>query len=195
MSTSRRKFVLNTVSVNLGCSSCKRPKISHFFHPKPKPKLTSQTPQLPNHSSSTSSIWDKDDAATTTTITTSNTAATLSPYGDNYATVRGLGRVGGEGVAVEKDSEDPYLDFRHSMIQMIMENEIYSKDELRELLSCFLELNSPYHHGVIVRAFTEIWNALLSLSLKSNSPSSHIYCNACIEYKYNKAPGLLLYMF
>ncbi|KAG7560601.1 Ovate protein family C-terminal [Arabidopsis thaliana x Arabidopsis arenosa] len=38
-------------------------------------------------------------------------------------------------VAVEKDSDDPYLDFRQSMLQMILENQIYSKDELRELFS------------------------------------------------------------
>ncbi|KAF3442718.1 hypothetical protein FNV43_RR16635 [Rhamnella rubrinervis] len=68
-----------------------------------------------------------------------------------------------ESVAVEKDSDDPYLDFRHSMLQMILENEIYSKDDLRQLLNCFLQLNSPCHHGIIVRAFTEIWNGVFSV--------------------------------
>lgn len=66
-------------------------------------------------------------------------------------------------MAVEKDSDDPYLDFRRSMLQMILENEIYSKDGLRELLNCFLQLNSPQHHGVIVRAFTDIWNGVFSV--------------------------------
>lgn len=65
-------------------------------------------------------------------------------------------------MAVEKDSDDPYLDFRQSMLQMILENEIYSKDDLKELLNCFLQLNSPYYHGIIVRAFTEIWNGVFS---------------------------------
>ena len=83
-------------------------------------------------------------------------------------TGKAFGRVGGEGLAVEKDSDDPYLDFRHSMLQMILENEIYSKEDLRELLNCFLQLNSPYHHGVIVRAFTEIWNGVFSV--RSSSP-------------------------
>ncbi|KAF2307698.1 hypothetical protein GH714_030891 [Hevea brasiliensis] len=77
-------------------------------------------------------------------------------------TVRGLGRIGGESLAVEKDSDDPYLDFRQSMLQMILEKEIYSKDDLRELLNCFLQLNSPYHHGIIVRAFTDIWDGVYS---------------------------------
>lgn len=83
-------------------------------------------------------------------------------------TVRGFGRIDGESVAVEKDSDDPYLDFRQSMLQMILENEIYSKDDLRELLHCFLQLNSPYHHGLIVKAFSEIWNGVFSV--RSSSP-------------------------
>ncbi|KAJ6291446.1 hypothetical protein OIU76_023506 [Salix suchowensis] len=40
-------------------------------------------------------------------------------------------------VAVEKDSDDPYLDFRHSMLQMILEKQIYSKDDLGQLLDLF----------------------------------------------------------
>ncbi|KAJ6743208.1 TRANSCRIPTION REPRESSOR OFP7-RELATED [Salix viminalis] len=77
--------------------------------------------------------------------------------------VRGFGRVGDESVAVEKDSDDPYLDFRHSMLQMILEKQIYSKDDPRQLLDCFLQLNSPYYHGVIIKAFTEIWNGVFSM--------------------------------
>lgn len=170
MSSSRRKLVLNTVSVNLGCGSCRRPKLRHIFNSNPKPKNPIyQKHKLYHHSSSSSST-------TNTTTTTTNT--TFSPYSvessqfcdymKSSKTVRGFGRVGSEGVAVEKDSEDPYLDFKHSMLQMILENEIYSKDDLRELLNCFLQLNSPNHHGVIVRAFTEIWNGVFSV--RSNSP-------------------------
>ncbi|KAF3556087.1 hypothetical protein F2Q69_00017445 [Brassica cretica] len=69
-------------------------------------------------------------------------------------------------VAVEKDSDDPYLDFRQSMLQMILENEIYSKDDLRELLNCFLSLNEPYYHGIIIRAFSEIWEGVFSAAVK-----------------------------
>ncbi|KAK7244848.1 hypothetical protein RIF29_39676 [Crotalaria pallida] len=179
MSSSRKKLLLNTVSVKLGCGSCRRPKLSHIFHPKPKaknPTTYSSKNKLFNHSSSSDS---------TTNTTPTNTATTFSPCyidssnvseSENYImaqrTVGGFGRSGREGVAVEKDSDDPYLDFRHSMLQMILENEIYSKDELRELLNCFLQLNSPYHHGAIVRAFTEIWNGVFSVRSKS-SPRVH----------------------
>ena len=183
MSSSRnKKLPLNTVSVKLGCGSCRRPQLCRVFHPKPKPKNpTHQKHKLHNLSS-----WgeDKYDTATSTTNTTptNTTATSFSPcyidssqFSDSENTylkaprrVEGLGRAGKEGVAVEKDSDDPYLDFRHSMLQMILENEIYSKEDLRELLNCFLQLNSPYHHGVIVRAFTEIWNGVFSV--RSNSP-------------------------
>ncbi|XP_061354704.1 transcription repressor OFP6-like [Gastrolobium bilobum] len=182
-SSSRKKLLLNTVSVKLGCGSCRRPKLCRIFHPKPKPKNpTYQKNKLYNHSSC-SRTWgeDKYDSASTS----NTTATTFSPCyvdssqfsdSENNAkapkTLGGFGKAGKEGVAVEKDSEDPYLDFKQSMLQMILENEIYSKDDLRELLNCFLQLNSPYHHGVIVRAFTEIWNGVFSV--RSNSPRFHI---------------------
>jgi len=168
MSATRKKLLLNTVSVKLGCGTCRRPKLYRIFHPKPKPTYQNHKNRYNHFSSSSSSA---------TTPTNTNTNITFSPYVDSShfsdsdfkaaRTVGGLGRAGKEGVAVEKDSDDPYLDFRHSMLQMILENEIYSKQDLRELLSCFLQLNSPHHHGVIVRAFTEIWNGVFST--RSNS--------------------------
>ncbi|KAJ6986135.1 hypothetical protein NC653_023903 [Populus alba x Populus x berolinensis] len=48
------------------------------------------------------------------------------------------------------------------MLQMVVEKNIYSRNDLEELLNCFLELNSPCHHSVIVQAFTEIWNEIIS---------------------------------
>ncbi|KAL6012356.1 hypothetical protein ACLOJK_002843 [Asimina triloba] len=74
---------------------------------------------------------------------------------------------GGEGkvkesFAVVKRSEDPYGDFRRSMLEMIVEKEMYEKEDLEQLLHCFLSLNSQAHHGVIVQAFSEIWEILFS---------------------------------
>ncbi|GAB2285581.1 hypothetical protein Dimus_020027 [Dionaea muscipula] len=67
----------------------------------------------------------------------------------------------GESVAVVKVSENPYLDFRRSMLQMILEKEIYCKEALQELLARFLQLNSPCHHDSIIRAFTDIWKTVI----------------------------------
>lgn len=69
-----------------------------------------------------------------------------------------------ESVAVVKRSEDPYADFKRSMVEMIVEKEMYGEDELEQLLQCFLSLNSRAHHGVIVRAFSDIWEVLFCSS-------------------------------
>nr|GEW97057.1 transcription repressor OFP6-like [Tanacetum cinerariifolium] len=115
-----------------------------------------------NHSSASTS-WTTN---TTTTATFSpNTSESTIDDSEvrSLKAVQGFGRIGGNSLAVEKDSDDPYVDFRDSMLQMIMEKEIFGQDDLKELLNCFLQLNSPYYHGIIIKAFTEIWNNVLSL--------------------------------
>ncbi|KAI4336889.1 hypothetical protein L6164_015366 [Bauhinia variegata] len=75
------------------------------------------------------------------------------------------GTVGGkvrESFAVVKKSKDPYDDFKRSMLEMIMEMEMFEAKDLEQLLQCFLTLNSRRYHGVIVQAFMEIWKELFS---------------------------------
>ncbi|RDX63207.1 Transcription repressor OFP8, partial [Mucuna pruriens] len=64
--------------------------------------------------------------------------------------------------AVVKRSSDPYSDFRTSMLEMIVEKQIFSPGDLENLLQCFLSLNSSHHHNIIVQVFAEIWEALFS---------------------------------
>ncbi|WCJ42467.1 Transcription repressor OFP8 [Euphorbia peplus] len=64
--------------------------------------------------------------------------------------------------AVVKKSSDPYNDFRTSMVEMIIEKQIFAAYDLEELLQCFLSLNSDNHHRIIVEVFTEIYDALFS---------------------------------
>ncbi|KAL1813330.1 hypothetical protein ACET3Z_023395 [Daucus carota] len=146
----KRRIILSNTTVKLGCYSCRKSskkflfffsKTIHFNLQKLKINPTSRT------SSSASSHFH--------TPVLSFSPAPSRP-------LQGFGRIGSDSLAVEKDSDDPYLDFRRSMLQMILEKEIYSKDDLKELLGCFLHLNSPYHHEIIVRAFTDIWNGLYS---------------------------------
>ncbi|KAF9614293.1 hypothetical protein IFM89_017273 [Coptis chinensis] len=77
---------------------------------------------------------------------------------------KGSDKVEAESVAVVKRSSDPYSDFRTSMVEMIVEKQIFSTKGLEKLLQCFLSLNSPHHHRIIVEVFTEIWEALFSLT-------------------------------
>ncbi|KFK36496.1 hypothetical protein AALP_AA4G132100 [Arabis alpina] len=138
--------------VDIGCSNCKFPSLSSFFNRYPKkPRLYSS-----NYGQCHSS----------TTTTASNSSAIPSTTHWFSDTSSSSATPSTAAVAVEKDSDDPYLDFRQSMLQMILENEIYSKDDLRELLHCFLSLNEPYHHGIIIRAFSEIWDGVFSAAVK-----------------------------
>lgn len=67
-----------------------------------------------------------------------------------------------ESFAIVKKSEDPYEDFKSSMMEMILEKKIFEKNDLEQLLQCFLSLNAKNCHGVIVEAFSEIWETLFS---------------------------------
>ncbi|PRQ27016.1 putative transcription factor OFP family [Rosa chinensis] len=80
-----------------------------------------------------------------------------------------------ESLAVVKKSEDPFEDFKKSMMEMIMEKQIFEARELEELLHCFLTLNSRHYQGVIVEAFSEIWKLVFS---DTPSTSSEFYCFA-----------------
>jgi uncharacterized protein (TIGR01568 family) len=74
-------------------------------------------------------------------------------------------------VAVVKQSEDPLGDFRRSMAQMVVEHGIVAGAELREMLRRFLSLNAPHHHGVILRAFAEVWDAVFAASYEYDGPA------------------------
>ncbi|MCO5553776.1 hypothetical protein L7F22_007302 [Adiantum nelumboides] len=65
-----------------------------------------------------------------------------------------------DSVAVVKSSKDPLVDFRDSMVDMIIERQIYTAEDLGELLRCFLSLNPSEHHDTIVHAFMEVWARL-----------------------------------
>ncbi|XP_004288847.1 PREDICTED: uncharacterized protein LOC101311803 [Fragaria vesca subsp. vesca] len=95
-----------------------------------------------------SSSEDEEKEDETDTLFSSNTHTSDSSVKDSFAVV--------------KKSSDPYNDFRTSMVEMIVEKQIFSGKDLEHLLQCFLKLNSPHHHRVIIEVFTEIWEALFS---------------------------------
>ncbi|CAK9179198.1 unnamed protein product [Ilex paraguariensis] len=67
-----------------------------------------------------------------------------------------------ESYAVEKSSSDPYSDFRTSMVEMIVEKQIFGAEDLERLLLRFLSLNSSSYHEIIVQVFSEICETLFS---------------------------------
>ncbi|CAI9753013.1 unnamed protein product [Fraxinus pennsylvanica] len=65
-----------------------------------------------------------------------------------------------ESFAIVKRSKDPYEDFKNSMMEMILEKQMFEEKDLEQLLQCFLSLNSSNYHGIIVQAFSEIWEEI-----------------------------------
>ncbi|KAF5762299.1 putative transcription factor OFP family [Helianthus annuus] len=65
-----------------------------------------------------------------------------------------------ESFAMVKRSADPYDDFKRSMMEMIVEKQMFEEGDLEQLLQCYLSLNSRVHHRVIVEAFSEIWDTM-----------------------------------
>lgn len=72
-----------------------------------------------------------------------------------------------ESFVVVKSSSDPQREFRESMMEMIVENNLCSLKELEELLACYLSLNSGEYHDLIVKVFKQIWLDLTELLLQS----------------------------
>ncbi|XWS35400.1 hypothetical protein CRYUN_Cryun21dG0123100 [Craigia yunnanensis] len=68
--------------------------------------------------------------------------------------------------AVVKSSFDPQRDFRDSMLEMIMENNIRASKDLEDLLASYLSLNSDEYHDLIIKVFKQIWFDLSDVRLK-----------------------------
>ncbi|KAI4380413.1 hypothetical protein MLD38_006608 [Melastoma candidum] len=116
---------------------------------------------------------DEDDGRTVETLFSSRRSLSSSESSENRRRMirrRERRRRGGEvaggvkgSMAVVKKTMDPEGDFRRSMVEMIMERQIFGEEELHRLLLCFLSLNSTHHHNIIIHVFKEIWDALFCM--------------------------------
>ncbi|KAK7394983.1 hypothetical protein VNO78_15524 [Psophocarpus tetragonolobus] len=59
--------------------------------------------------------------------------------------------------AIVKSSLNPQRDFRDSMVEMIVQNNIRTSKDLEDLLACYLSLNSDEYHDLIIKVFKQIW--------------------------------------
>ncbi|KAK6802515.1 hypothetical protein RDI58_000295 [Solanum bulbocastanum] len=62
------------------------------------------------------------------------------------------------------DSNDPFVDFRKSMEEMVEAYEIKGWENLEELLTCYLKVNCKSNHGYIVGAFVDLLVNLATFS-------------------------------
>ncbi|CAH1448591.1 unnamed protein product [Lactuca virosa] len=65
--------------------------------------------------------------------------------------------------AIVKSSFDPEMDFRESMMEMMIVKGIRQRDQLEELLACYLTLNCDEYHQLIVKVFQQTYNQFVAL--------------------------------
>ncbi|CAI9758838.1 unnamed protein product [Fraxinus pennsylvanica] len=68
-----------------------------------------------------------------------------------------------ESFAIVKSSQNPQREFRESMVEMIVENNITASKDLEELLACYLSLNSDEYHDLIINVFKQIWFDIIDI--------------------------------
>ncbi|KAI3458783.1 hypothetical protein Pfo_015446 [Paulownia fortunei] len=78
-----------------------------------------------------------------------------------------------ESVALALESDDPYLDFKKSMQEMVESHGLKDWDCLEELLGWYLKMNGKMNHGFIVGAFVDM---LVGMADNSSSASSMAVC-------------------
>ncbi|KAK8484647.1 hypothetical protein V6N13_062660 [Hibiscus sabdariffa] len=69
-----------------------------------------------------------------------------------------------ESVVLAMESDDPYVDFRRSMEEMVETHGMKDWDRLEELLGWYLKVNGKNNHGFIISAFIDLLLAITSSS-------------------------------
>ncbi|KDP36142.1 hypothetical protein JCGZ_08786 [Jatropha curcas] len=76
-----------------------------------------------------------------------------------------------ESIVLSMDSQEPYLDFKKSMEEMVEAHGLKDWEGLEELLCCYLKVNGKSNHGYIIGAFVDL---LVDLAFASHSSTSTI---------------------
>lgn len=84
-----------------------------------------------------------------------------------------------ESVVLAMESEDPYIDFRRSMEEMVESLGLKDWECLEELLGWYLRVNGKKHHGFIVGAFVDL---LVGLAASNSCSDSASYCSAVSSF-------------
>ncbi|XP_054814551.1 transcription repressor OFP6-like [Prosopis cineraria] len=164
MSPNKRKLLRALFSANGGCGNCGTPQPFDVHDPTPKPKVSSHPHPNPTILASPSVSDESNGPIVSVSVDEDDVKCTTSTEDQNRSENSISGKLSGS-IVVEMKSKNPYKDFRESMIQMIMERDIYSASELAELLQWFLKLNSPCYHHLILQAFSHICQDAQNFSL------------------------------
>ncbi|KAJ7569801.1 hypothetical protein O6H91_01G094900 [Diphasiastrum complanatum] len=89
-----------------------------------------------------------------------------------------------ESIAMIKSSYNPYRDFKTSMLEMILSKKIQEPAKLKELLECYIALNSLSSRELIIAAFEEVYYQIFSkTSAQLISPPSNVPGNLHMDTK------------
>lgn len=77
-----------------------------------------------------------------------------------------------DSVVLSMESQDPYVDFRKSMEEMVEAHDVKDWECLQELLCWYLRVNEKTNHGYIVGAFVDLLVGLAFASTSSSFSSS-----------------------
>ncbi|KAL2555641.1 Transcription repressor OFP13 [Forsythia ovata] len=72
-----------------------------------------------------------------------------------------------ESVVLAMDSDDPYIDFKTSMEEMVETHGLKDWECLEELLGWYLRMNETTNHGFIIGAFVDLLKEHASSSISS----------------------------
>lgn len=84
-------------------------------------------------------------------------------------------------VRLSMASEDPYVDFRNSMEEMVVAHRLKDWSCLEELLHCYLKLNDEDTHKFIVLAFVDLLMATMEEEPKGGSSQVESSCSSCLS--------------
>ncbi|KAJ9181321.1 hypothetical protein P3X46_009461 [Hevea brasiliensis] len=79
-----------------------------------------------------------------------------------------------ESVVFSMDSQDPCVDFKKSMEEMVEAHGLKDWESLEELLCCYLKVNGTSNHGYIIGAFIDL---LIGLAFASSTASDSCSCS------------------
>ncbi|KAK8575635.1 hypothetical protein V6N13_033128 [Hibiscus sabdariffa] len=105
----------------------------------------------------------------------------FEPGGDTSSILEEGNKAGGaasfpfkESVVLAMESEDPYVDFRRSMEEMVEMHGMKDWDRLEELLRWYLKANGKNNHGFIISAFIDLLVAITSSSSSDSTSYSSV---------------------
>ncbi|KAL1549676.1 transcription repressor OFP13-like [Salvia divinorum] len=84
-----------------------------------------------------------------------------------------------ESVALAVESDDPYMDFKTSMHEMVESHGMEEWDRLEELLGWYLKMNAKHNHGFIVGAFVDLLVGMATDSTLYSSADSSFSSPVC----------------